>query len=71
MKRIKLFVQRHGKAVLTTALVVGGSAAANAATGSTVTDITDAATSVFATVATICVTIGVFMIGYRLARKIR
>jgi hypothetical protein len=50
-------------------LVAAGSV--QAATGSTVTDITDAATSVFATVAGICVTIGVFMIGYRLARKIR
>jgi len=38
---------------------------------SDITDITDAASSVFATVAGICVTIGVFMIGYRLARKIR
>ena len=44
---------------------------AQAATGSTVSDITDAATSTFAVVAGICVTIGVFMIGYRLARKIR
>jgi len=42
-----------------------------AAAQSDVTDITDAATSVFSAVATICVTIGVFMIGYRLARKIR
>lgn len=36
-----------------------------------VTDITDAASSTFAVVAGICVTIGTFMIGYRLARKVR
>ena len=52
-------------------VAVGTTVAANAATGSTVSDITDAATSTFAVVAGICVTIGVFMIGYRLARKIR
>jgi len=36
-----------------------------------VNDIVDAAETVFASVAAVCVTIGVFMIGYRLARKIR
>lgn len=41
------------------------------ATGSDVTNITDAASSTFGVVATLCVTIGTFMIGYRLARKVR
>lgn len=45
--------------------------AASAMAGTDVTEITDAATSIFATVAGVCVTIGVFMIGYKLARKIR
>jgi hypothetical protein len=39
--------------------------------GTEVTEITDQASTVFGIVAGICVTIGVFMIGYRLARKIR
>jgi len=56
----------------TLALVVGlGLSALPVMAQSQITDITDAATTTFATVAGICVTIGVFMIGYKLARKIR
>lgn len=38
---------------------------------SQVTDITSAASSTFTTVAGICVTMGVFFIGYRIAKRIR
>jgi hypothetical protein len=54
-------------AVLGTLGLVGLTAQA----GTDVTEITTAASSIFATVAGICVTIGVFMVGYRLARKVR
>lgn len=38
---------------------------------SNVSDITSAATTTFQAVAALCVTIGTFMVGYRLARKVR
>lgn len=38
---------------------------------SDVGSIITAATTTFAAVATLCVTIGIFMVGYRLARKVR
>jgi hypothetical protein len=51
-----------------TAVALTGSALAD---GTDVTTIVTAASSVFTAVATLCVTIGTFMIGYRLARKVR
>ena len=39
--------------------------------GQDVTTIVSNASSVFTAVATLCVTIGTFMVGYRLARKVR
>jgi len=58
-------------------MVVGAAGAAAALTGSALADGTDvttivtSASTVFTAVATLCVTIGTFMIGYRLARKVR
>jgi len=55
-------------------LMIGGTLALGALGASAQSDvsaITTSATTTFAAVATLCVTIGTFMIGYRLARKVR
>lgn len=53
------------------AAVAAAVSTGSAHAGTDVTEIVTSATTTFAAVATLCVTIGVFMVGYRLARKVR
>lgn len=61
---------KNRKSLLVAGLVLGLSGMA-AMAGTDVSAITDAATTTWTAVATLCVTIGTFIIGYRLARKVR
>jgi len=77
MKNIKSIVlglvaslKNNASLLLAFALVLAMTGIAGA-TGSDVQSIVDSANTTFSSVATACVTIGVFFIGYRLAKRIR
>lgn len=58
------------KTLAAAGIVALGTAAANAQTAD-VSDIVSGASSTFTAVAGVCVTMGVFFIGYRIAKRIR
>jgi len=60
---------KYAFAFLVMAVLALGATSAQAQ--SNVTDIVDGASTVFTAVATLCVTIGVFFVGYRLAKRVR
>jgi len=67
--RVGQVIRENGKTFVVVGVTAAGMAVCRASTDAT--DIIDAATTAFASVATLCVAIGTFFVVYKLVRKVK